>query len=362
MIYYTETKPWDHDKLMNSLSKGRDDYFEVLHRMGMTGIAIPVYRPQRFLSLRERLILEYKTTKAWKAAVKGLGNGDILVIHSPCSEKFTSYAEIIKKLRKKGCRVITIMFELETFFDMDHRNAAYLKRATSRRIENRLLEISDAVVVHNDLMKSMLASSGADADKMFSVGVMDYLRDEPLDSKKTERIDIGKPVIFAGNLSAEKSTFQYNLPDGFRCNLYGSDYTGAENDCIRYKGVFDPIELMDKMEGSFGLVWDGDSVDELNGTYGKYLTYNNPHKIAVYLASGIPVIVWNGTAMADFVRKEKCGITVSSLREVPGRIKEMPSGEYEAMRLNACRVGNEMRQGIHIRNAVEKALEYIDAK
>jgi hypothetical protein len=66
--------------------------------------------------------------------------------------------------------------------------------------------------------------------------------------------------------------------------------------------------------------------------------------------------------MADFVSEEKCGITVSGLKEVPERIRGLSSDEYETMRLNASRVGNEMRQGIHIRNAVENALEHIYAK
>ena len=50
------------------------------------------------------------------------------------------------------------------------------------------------------------------------------------------------------------------------------------------------------MEGSFGLVWDGISVETCAGVYGEYLKVNNPHKTSLYLASGIPVIIWKEAA------------------------------------------------------------------
>lgn len=359
MIYYTVTKYYDRDTLMNSLSKGRDDYFEMLGRMGLKRIEIPVFRHQRFLSVAERLAFERRLASAWRKALKGLGPGDTLVIHTPCSEKFSAYAGLIEKLRGRGCKIVTIVFELETFFHMDYRRFGRIKRAASVRTERRLFDVSDAIVVHNDVMKRKLEAIGIDGRKMFSVGVMDYLRDDALSQEASGRAYRDGPVIFAGNLSYEKSRFEYELPDGFRCDLYGDGYTGPVNELVRYKGTYGPLELMDTMEGSFGLVWDGDSVDACTGSYGDYLTFNNPHKIALYLASGIPVIVWQKAAMAELVKKEGCGIIVSSLREVPERIASLSDEEYEEMRLGACRVGADMRKGLHIERAVREALDSI---
>ena len=64
--------------------------------------------------------------------------------------------------------------------------------------------------------------------------------------------------------------------------------------------------------------------------------------------------------MSDFVMKEKCGLAVDDLYSVPGQIDSLTEQDYESMRLNACRVGRDMRKGIHIRQAVEKAVEYAD--
>ena len=361
MIYYTETLHYDHDTLKNALGKGRDDYFEVLRRMGFERIAIPSFRKRRFMSVRERLNVEKSLTGAWKKALKQLKAGDTIIIHSPNSEKFLAYARMIKKLHSRGIRIIVLTFELETFFKMDYRRFAAIKRYSSKRTEAILFSCADAVVVHNDVMKSRLGEAGFNTEKMFSVGVMDYLCDETLDSAPDSRIAKNQPVIYAGHLTKEKSTFEYDLPEGFRCNLYGPDYTGPVNDDVHYMGAFDPMTLMNVMEGSYGLVWEGNSCSGCFGAYGDYLTFNNPHKIALYLASGIPVIVWSGAAMADFVRREKCGIVVDDLYCVPELINSLSAEEYNSMRLNACRVGNDMRKGVHIKQAVGEALKYSGA-
>ena len=101
MIYYTETLHYNHDSLMNALSKGRDDYFEVLRRMGFTRISVPSFRKSRFMSIRERLAFEYELTRAWKKALRQLKAGDTLIIHSPNSEKFLAYAELVKRIHDK---------------------------------------------------------------------------------------------------------------------------------------------------------------------------------------------------------------------------------------------------------------------
>ena len=56
-------------------------------------------------------------------------------------------------------------------------------------------------------------------------------------------------------------------------------------------GSFLPDELPSALEGSFGLVWDGDSSKTCSGVFGEYLRYNNSHKASLYLASGFPIIV-----------------------------------------------------------------------
>lgn len=361
MVYYTETNYWDHDSLRTSHGKGRDDYFEVLRRMGFERISIPVIRTGDLNSIKDRLMQELRLAGAWKKCTGHLGKGDVLIIHSPNSEKFLRYGSVIRKIRQRGCRVIVILFELETFFWVDYARVGRIKRFAARHIEKVLFGVSNVIISHNDRMKARLESIGVDGNKITSVGVMDYLRDDSIDEESCRRrIHKDGPVVLSSNLAPYKSVFAYHLPEGLRIDLYGPDYSGPVNDDIRYRGVYDPLELMDVMEGSFGLVWDSTSAETCDGPFGEYMLFNNPHKIALYLASGMPVIVWDKSAMADFVCKEGCGFMISRLREIPDRISEMTDEEYEAMRLSAMRVGAGMRKGEHIRAAVERALDMLE--
>ena len=360
MVYYTETNYWDHDTIRTAHGKGRDDYFEVLRRMGFRCIKIPTVRTGNPHFASERFTQERKLYRAWVKCTDNLGQGDILIIHSPNSEKFLKYGSVIRRIRKRGCKIIVILFELETFFWVDYARFGRVKRAAAKHLESVLFKTADVIIAHNDKMKEKLESIGVSGDKIVGVGVMDYLRDDPLDEGLCrKRITRNGPVVLCSNLAPNKSVFAYDLPDCLRIDLYGPDYTGPINDMVHYRGVYDPVELMDVMEGSFGLVWDSTSPDTCDGPFGEYMLFNNPHKIALYLASGMPVIVWDKSAMADFVRKEGCGFMVRRLSEIPEFTAKLSDADYEQMRSNAMRVGADMRKGLHIKSAVEKAVQIL---
>ena len=100
--------------------------------------------------------------------------------------------------------------------------------------------------------------------------------------------------------------------------LYGINYDEQNITSlnVEYKGAFLPNEIPSKLEGSFGLVWDGDSTDGCNGASGDYIRYNNPHKLSLYISSCLPVIVWSQAAIADFVRQHNIGFCVDKLIDI----------------------------------------------
>ena len=376
MNYYTETNYIDHDSLRTAGGKGRDDYFEVLRRCGLECIRIPTLRRQGGISALQRPVLEMRLRRAWRKALSGLGHGDTLVLHSPVSEKFLAYPQVIKEVRGRGCRIVNIVFDLETFFKSDYRHFAHFKHAADRKQEAALFGMSDVIICHNEKMKDKIISLGIDSAKIVCVGVMDYLSDQAASgSDSAERFSLDKPLAFCGNLAERKSGFIYRLLErevpGLKLDIYGPGYTGnagsPDNSSgqadtyngVRYRGVYTADELMRIMDGSFGLVWDGTSVETCKGACGEYLRYNNPHKMSHYLACGMPVLVWDEAAMADFVLGEGCGLAVRDLASIPEVLAGVSSEEYRLMRQNAERVGAEMRQGVHIRKAVETALKML---
>ena len=100
-----------------------------------------------------------------------------------------------------------------------------------------------------------------------------------------------------------------------------------------------------KLKADFGLVWDGDSVDTCAGDTGRYLLYNNPHKFSLYLASGLPVIVWEKSAVSEFVRQYGIGLIVSSLNEIGKRVRNLSIDEYKQMLSRVAKISADIRSG-----------------
>ena len=157
----------------------------------------------------------------------------------------------------------------------------------------------------------------------------------------------------AGNLAQEKAGYLYNLPEAPAYNLYGVGFDESRalaNET--YFGSFLPDELPAALEGGFGLVWDGDSVETCSGFFGEYLRYNNSHKASLYLASGFPLVVWEQSALSHFVLEKGCGIAVESLHDVEATIDRLSDDDYQNLVGNAKRVGQEIRDGYYLKTAL----------
>ena len=101
-------------------------------------------------------------------------------------------------------------------------------------------------------------------------------------------------------------------------------------------------------------MWDGKSIDECGGEFGQYMQYNNPHKTSLYLASKIPVIVWEKAAIAEFIRENHLGIQVGSLREIPEKLAALTGETYDEMLQNVSAMGEKLRKGEMLRKVLRE--------
>lgn len=156
-------------------------------------------------------------------------------------------------------------------------------------------------------------------------------------------------------MKRDKSAYIYSLPDRPDFELYGVNYEGDDRENIHYHGSFLADEIPYHLKGGFGLVWDGDSAETCNGAWGEYLRYNNPHKTSLYLACGIPVIIWENAVLAGFVIDHNVGITVKSLTEIDDTISKLTDEEYRQMKESAVYLSKSIRRGHYIKSALIKA-------
>ena len=219
-----------------------------------------------------------------------------------------------------------------------------------------LKTFADIWIVHNNSMKKFLISKGFPANRIVSLGIFDYLIEKSVEVKEDDGI------IIAGNLDVAKSQYIYHLNEigNVTFNLYGANYNNINHyNNINYFGTFLPDELISNLKGKYGLVWDGDSLDTCSGLTGEYLKINNPHKLSLYLAVGLPVIIWEKAAEAEFVLKENVGVTVKSLYELPQRLATVSYNDYNIMKNNVRIVGERLRRGEYMMEAIRKAEKII---
>ena len=219
-----------------------------------------------------------------------------------------------------------------------------------------LLKASDKIIVHNENMCAWLARRGIPSDRMIPLGLFDYLIPGFTPSHD---IVFDKTVIVAGNLRSQKSPYLSHLKEieGVRWRLFGPNYDAEwlAGDNVSYGGSFPPEQIPFKLGTGFGLVWDGTDVDTCSGASGEYLRINNPHKLSLFLAAGLPVFIWNEAAEAAFVSKRAVGIPISSLRDIGPCLAKMTAVEYERLVTNVRKVGASLRSGEFTRAAILSA-------
>jgi hypothetical protein len=120
--------------------------------------------------------------------------------------------------------------------------------------------------------------------------------------------------------------------------------------------MFSPDEVAKHIRGSFGLVWNGNAIEECGGHFGQYLLYNNPHKTSLYLLCGLPIIIWDKAAIATVIKERELGICISSLEELDGKLKNLSNEDYQKMVKNVAEVREQIISGGFLKEAMKKAL------
>ena len=258
---------------------------------------------------------------------------------------------IIKRMKRRVRLHFVILVHDVLFLRNEQSDSQYVEKY--KAIETEIFNSADYVIVHNQRMEKELLKAGVKSN-MVTLGIFDYIYSGDLAKMANFEKNV---IIFAGNLSPEKSGFLYKMEPLHDAvfNLYGSNYV-KENTQHVYKGSFPPDELIAALEGNYGLVWDGDSANACTGNFGEYLKYNNPHKLSLYLAAGLPVIVWRESALASFVEKNGLGLTISKLEEI-NDIPKSNSEEYKTFKKNVDKIRNMICSGEMLRTAISKIEE-----
>ena len=270
----------------------------------------------------------------------------LVLIQTPYHHKQLIRNWVLSKLKRdKKVKFISLVHDVEELRKSLYNN--YYKNEF-----NFMLSIADSIIVHNDTMKAFFIKKGIPENKLVSLKIFDYLMDKEATSKN---VTFEWAISIAGNLDINKSAYIAQLGKlGIIVHLYGPNFSHSleQYQDIQYHGSFPASEIPNQLNSGFGLVWDGNSIDTCSGDFGEYLQYNNPHKLSLYLASGIPVVIWDKAAEADFVRKHNLGICVSSLSELKDKLEQISEKNYQEMIKNVANISTLLRYGEHTKNSI----------
>lgn len=314
------------ESVSHAIVKARADVNVVLQSAG--------YKPLTFGSTSPiglwRVLIRHWNILSLRWKIK---KTDVVFIQFPWIHN--NKTEFYHNLFNSGAQVDCVIHDLDSF-----------RCPEDKQHNDELVQLNrcHSIIAHTPAMKEFLLKNGVDGDKIKILNFFPYLTSDPLRSLSPD----SKPVVvFAGNL--EKSPFVNHLgeiaSDNLRFNLYGK---GAgkfvDSEYVKYKGVFEPNHPA-AVEGNWGLVWDGAELETCSGLYGNYLRYNSSHKISLYLAMGIPVILWEESSLRDVIEKHNLGITISSLTELESKISKMPASTIAKIQQSVREFAPQIRSG-----------------
>lgn len=306
--------------------KAKEDIIKYLGEIGYQSFPLQTYRSKLKKLIYGKLTLPAQLNK------QALGT---VILQYPVSSRYALTSLLGTLARKPAKNFVIWIHDIQ---NLQSENEADIQK------EIEIFNQADELIVHNAKMKQWLKAHGCER-KMVELEIFDYDNPQPFQ----ERMQYDKSVCFAGNLF--KSEFLKKLDITSQLAVYGPNMFAEAPACIHYKGQYSPEELPKYLTQNFGLIWDGPSVEKCSGMFGRYLLYNNPHKTSLYISSGLPIIIWDQAAMADFVVDNNLGVKISSLNELDGLLAQISVDEYQKMRANTIEMGKKLRAG-HFTKAV----------
>ena len=289
-----------------------------------------------------------KTLKALHVFAKVflLGSNDILFLQ-------TSNLLLKPILRIKKIRKFKIIYLIHDVFSLRFNTEMSIQEHKEDILRDiQILNECDCVIAHNQLMINRLREFGCNT-QLVPLGIFDYACNLPVPKRKYNKENLA--IVFAGNIS--KSPFLNQLDkntSSFPINIYGASKTLFQN--LNYKGCVDADLLPNAIEGHLGLIWEGDYISKIENNYNEI---NNPHKLSMYIVSGLPIIALKGTAAGEFIEKEEIGITINSLSDLDQIITQISETQYQSMTENCLKLRKKLTQGYFIQTALTNSLKLL---
>lgn len=355
----------DHGTSHSAWTKAPADVAKIADRLGFVRVSAGRFRLGNFSFIRRalrKLRLEHGFERlCWKLELWALrrrfgkDGGELLLQHPlPGSWSFDLKNLCdLSQLKDSGVKFIVIVHDIGAL----RGSSKEVGGGGGHSFERQIFKLADKLIVHNDCMGSYIHGLGV-GGVVVPLQVFDYLVNSATGFYRAD-LDLKRNgVLLVGGFGAGKARFSWDLKAIQKIDwvLYGHHYDPKIMDApnIHYCGKFNADCPPISCGCRFGLVWDGDTIETCSGSTGEYLRTNNPHKFSLYLAMGMPVIVWKQSAIAPFVMRYRIGLLVDSLVHLAVVLEQVSDVEYFEMTRNANLLAKKLRSGEFTRMALLK--------
>ncbi|MDK7184071.1 hypothetical protein [Lacticaseibacillus rhamnosus] len=327
-----------NQKSFNAGSKAREDVTYFLEKRGILPFVIDS-GSSSFFAIRElnRLSSFYNLAKK-------LTSYEEVIVQYPLNINFIDKLLLKVLLKSKRSKLILLVHDLVSVQGFDPK----------KKIKDEISEFNDSngIITHNQAMSEFLLKNGLNV-RQASIDFFDYYSKENINNDVIS--NHFNHIIFAGNLAKSKFLLQIPKMVDLTWDIFGAGISPKQlPNFVNFHGPVAPENLPAVLPKGWGLVWDGDRADAISGIGGEYLKINSPHKASLYLAAGLPLIVWQKSALAALVEGKHLGIAVNSLQEIDLKIRSIDKSTFITMQKSVEEYSALIRHGGMLENALLK--------
>lgn len=245
--------------------------------------------------------------------------GDTVIVQYPLWTNNTEFElEFINYLKNvRHAKIVAMVWDIVSWLQ-DNRERDYTGDASLW-----MLNKYDLVIAANPKMAQRLREEGGVSSPMIPMYLSDFIYNGPLIPKQY------KKELYYVATGIDPAMIE-EVPSNLQINFIGPNNQVKDYpEHVRLLGPMDSNDIPSHLDGGFGLLYYPQ-----NGGYKgmhRYGEYNNPMKLSLYLASGLPVVCLSNTAHAKWIKAQGVGVVIDDLSELSAALEAISEEDYYQM-------------------------------
>ncbi|TYC50657.1 beta-1,6-galactofuranosyltransferase [Weissella muntiaci] len=341
------------------ITQVNDDEFSATHASGIIAnqytaksvetVGFRILHYPRFKGSELKEIGQVERRERLEALLNVVQPGDMVIVQYPLwINNFNFELEFVSYLRDvRKAKVVALVWDVISWVS-DGR-----KRDYSNDGSLKILNEFNLVIAPNPKMIGRLRVEGKVRTPMLSMDLSDFVYEGP-----TRKHHLEKQIYYvaAGIDKAFVNEYEATTP----INFIGQNSFGADlPDYINLLGQMESSEIPFNLGNGFGLLYYPIGDQRYKGKH-YYGQFNNPMKLSLYLASGLPVITLANTAHAKWIKEQGGGLVIEELSELDAAVNKVTPAQYDQMIENLEPWKKAVSTGFFSKQAALEAINFIE--